>query len=86
MMCWNLQGKSRDTSHFHTARGGVPGVLLTNPDVPAGGVGGFVNTSYWSSSELSFLYAWYQDFNTGNQYYNYKNSALRVRAVRAFTN
>ena len=48
-------------------------------------VGGFASGSYWSSSEYSSNYAWYQYFDDGNQSnYDGKGSTLRVRAVRAF--
>jgi len=47
-------------------------------------VGGFGNTNYWSSSEYSFDYAWYQTFDVGNQYNYNKNSTYYVRAIRAF--
>jgi hypothetical protein len=50
------------------------------------GVGGFANDSYWSSSEVSatvarFQYFW-PDTTPGN--YSKSNSAVRIRAVRAF--
>ena len=63
-------------------------MLYQNRDL----IGGF-NTSYgsdsyyWSSSEINNNNAWYQSLFNGVQYnyYDYtKNSAYRVRAVRAF--
>jgi hypothetical protein len=39
---------------------------------------------YWSSSELSGNYAWYQNFGDGRQGTYDKNNAHSVRAVRAF--
>gem|GEM_PF-407783 len=48
------------------------------------GFGGFESAYYWSSSEYYALVAWYQFFANGYQYHYDKNSALRVRAVRAF--
>jgi len=47
-------------------------------------LGGFVASNYWSSSEYSATNAWSQAFYSGRQYYNLKNSYIRVRAVRAF--
>jgi len=54
--------------------------------VAIGMFGGFVDTVYWCSSEVSANYAWYQDFGGGYQYngpYG-KNQKFLVRAVRAF--
>ena len=48
------------------------------------GIGGFVASLYWSSSEYSATNAWYQDFNNGGQGYNYKATNYYVRAVRSF--
>lgn len=49
------------------------------------GVGGFASEDYWSSSEYNSDIAWSQNFFLfGNQNYYYKDSYLRVRAVRAF--
>jgi hypothetical protein len=48
------------------------------------GEGGFSDTDYWSSSEIS-SHAWYQFFANGSQdYYYSKYYAYSVRAVRAF--
>lgn len=47
-------------------------------------VGGFVDGSYWSSSEFNSNIAWTQFFLNGNQSILNKNGSLRVRAVRAF--
>jgi len=48
-------------------------------------IGGFADSYYyWSSSENDAGNAWYQGFYYGDQYYGYKYSTLRVRAVRAF--
>ena len=47
-------------------------------------VGGFASAYYWSSTEGNDYAAWIQDFDGGTQRSNYKNLALRVRAVRAF--
>jgi hypothetical protein len=48
-------------------------------------IGGFSATNYWSSSELSSTNSWAQSFSDGSQFTSLKNSALRVRCVRAFT-
>ncbi len=51
----------------------------------AGVVGSFASDYYWSSSENgSYGFAWYQDFDVGNQLDVGKLGSLGVRAVRAF--
>jgi methionine-rich copper-binding protein CopC len=47
---------------------------------------GFLNQSYWSSSEFSWSYAWYQNFINGGQAYfdGTKGLSLYVRPVRSF--
>jgi hypothetical protein len=48
-------------------------------------VGGFINNSYWSSTESGSYHAWIQVFYVGYQYDTNKEYAnLSVRAVRAF--
>lgn len=48
-------------------------------------IGGFdLTAAYWSSSELSSNYAWYQGFSSGYQSNYIKSNTCRVRAVRAF--
>ncbi|MEX2410746.1 MAG: DUF1566 domain-containing protein [Candidatus Paceibacterota bacterium] len=47
-------------------------------------VGGFASAYYWSSTEYHLNYAWYQYFDYGSQYVNYKSNTYYVRAVRAF--
>jgi hypothetical protein len=48
-------------------------------------IGGFADSYYWSSSESDYgLYAWFQNFFNGNQFYNNKNGTYYVRAIRAF--
>ena len=49
------------------------------------GLGGFVDTLYWSSSEWSDQYAWLQYFSHGAQYYARKYYAYCVRPIRAFS-
>ena len=48
------------------------------------GLGGFVPTDYWSSSEYDVDYAWYQYFMDGGLYHHNKESTGQVRAVRDF--
>ena len=48
------------------------------------GVGGFAGNYYWSSSERSSSFAWYQGFGNGYQSNVNKYHSTRVRAVRAF--
>jgi hypothetical protein len=47
-------------------------------------IGGFVSVRYWSSSEVNFPFAWFQDLVNGDQTFDQKNQPFRVRAVRAF--
>ncbi len=47
-------------------------------------VGGFVDYSYWSSTEGCARYAWFQDFGIGSQTNDSKNFKWRVRPVRSF--
>lgn len=47
-------------------------------------VGGFANSSYWSSSEDANSLAWLQYFNTGLQLNDAKSLTSYVRAIRAF--
>ena len=49
-----------------------------------GNVGGFANSSYWSSTEYVAFLAWKQNFVNGTQGYNGKGNFYYVRAVRAF--
>ena len=48
------------------------------------GVGGFVESTYWSSSEVGAEVAYFQSFIDGLQYDYYKDFADYVRPVRAF--
>ncbi len=49
-------------------------------------IGGFNNTAgYWSSTEDSFVEAWFQFFSNGTEIFSDKFSTQRVRCVRAFT-
>lgn len=48
-------------------------------------VGGIFSDTYWSSTEIDNVYAWYQNFNDGSQAHaNGKDLFLGVRAIRAF--
>jgi hypothetical protein len=52
------------------------------------GIGGFANNAgsngYWSSTETSSSFAWFQWFSNDHLYESGKNSEFYVRAVRAF--
>jgi len=47
-----------------------------------GGVEAFADTWYWSSTQSSSYYAWFQGFGVGSQSNNGKDVSLRARAVR----
>jgi hypothetical protein len=47
-------------------------------------IGGFRANYYWSSTELSGISAWAQNFTSGLQYNLKKNLPYSVRAIRAF--
>ena len=47
-------------------------------------IGGFVDDSYWSSTEVVYNYAWGQGFSYGSQFDGTKDYSNSVRAVRAF--
>jgi hypothetical protein len=48
----------------------------------AGGAEAFEADAYWSSTQYSDSYAWYQGFDNGDQYNDSKGAELRARAVR----
>ena len=49
------------------------------------GFGGFADgPRYWSSTEKDKDSAWYQYFDIGGQYANYKTNIGNVRAIRSF--
>ena len=48
-------------------------------------IGGFAAVDYYSSTESSASFSWFQDFDDGGQFLNSKNGELRVRCVRSFT-
>jgi hypothetical protein len=48
-----------------------------------GGAEAFNDDWYWTSTQYSALYAWYQTFDDGHQYYAYKSHSGRVRAFRS---
>ena len=49
-------------------------------------IDGFIDSWYWSSTEYddTSIYAWGQDFDSGEQDYGGKDLSCRVRAIRAF--
>jgi len=49
-----------------------------------GNVGGFAGFNSWSSTEHGFSNAWIQNFNNGNQNFNFKIFNNYVRSVRGF--
>jgi len=57
-------------------------LMYTNLEVA--GVGGFVDSYDWSSSESNAYLTWSQGFYLGSQYYYLKPNTYRIRAVRAF--
>ncbi|MEQ1745971.1 MAG: DUF1566 domain-containing protein [Saprospiraceae bacterium] len=57
---------------------------LMYDNLKAVSLGGFNNSSYWSSSSVSGTNAWAQNFNGGAQTSSTKTSSFRVRAVRRF--
>jgi hypothetical protein len=85
-------------SYANALANGVPGGCVTSKDDwflgslgemkliydNLHGLGGFVYNFYWSSSENVANGAWGQGFDVGTQGYNFKNSTLYVRPVRAF--
>lgn len=48
-------------------------------------IGGFTNSSYWSSSERTTNLTWYQIFRNGSQDYIFKYYTYYVRPVRDVT-
>ena len=48
------------------------------------GLGGFANSTYWSSSSFTFIFAYRQNFSDGAQSAGYKDYNKLVRPVRAF--
>jgi hypothetical protein len=48
------------------------------------GIGGFLGTWYWSSSQVTASVASIQNFHNGNQHTDSKVRQNRVRAVRRF--
>jgi hypothetical protein len=49
-----------------------------------GGIGGFNNVEYWSSSESNNTDAWCKNFGDSNQYTRLKSTPIHVRAARNF--
>jgi len=54
--------------------------LFLNKDL----IGGFANNNYWSSTEFSANYAWYEYFFNGGQSTSSRFVPYNVRAVRSF--
>ena len=64
--------------------GSLGEMMLMYTNLRQVGVGGFSSVYYWSSSETGVSLAWFQDFNSGDQYDYGKYYAGYVRPVRAF--
>jgi hypothetical protein len=90
---WHLPSKDELNQMCKWAKG-ITGVDLTTVTTvctggtlnSGSGATGFVsvNEGYWSSSEYSHIYAWFQSFNTQYQDGNRKFASSYVRPVRAF--
>ncbi|MDR1955758.1 MAG: DUF1566 domain-containing protein, partial [Treponema sp.] len=52
---------------------------LMYKNLKAKGLGGFQSGSYWTSSELSASFSWYQKFSNGEQASESKNTAMYIR-------
>jgi hypothetical protein len=58
--------------------------MLMYTNLRQAGVGGFVASTYWSSSESLASIAWFQSFLLGYQYSSFKFDLYYVRPVRRF--
>ena len=47
-------------------------------------IGGFIQSNYWTSTESTSQFAWYQSFPDGYQGTGAKLNTFKVRAVRTF--
>ena len=47
-------------------------------------IGGFATYLYWSSTEIDYTYAWFQNFDDGLQDYYPRVGGYGVRAIRSF--
>lgn len=61
---------------------GTPAQTSAAAFVTSTGSEAFAAANYWSSTQLSALYAWRQQFYDGGQSTPYKNYSFRVRAIR----
>lgn len=61
---------------------GTPAQTTATDFITSTGAEAFVAAPYWSSTEYSSQFAWYQHFNDGRQSYAQKLTSYRVRAVR----
>jgi hypothetical protein len=76
---YGANGSSVPTTSDYTST--VPS--QTNIQVfEGGGSEAFEGTHYWSSTQFSSPFAWYQSFSSGRQYPRDKSRTYRVRAVR----
>jgi len=75
-LCKIYSNERKDTTQYSIYQNGCTG--NTSP------TGGFAADGYWSSSEGSANFAWYQGFFNGGQNAIAKGNAIYVRPVRAF--
>jgi len=84
-------GFGGDGAVYGTNANSVPagsGYTLIDPaqtadaNFQAAGTDAVEDSTYWSSTENSDTFAWYQYFFNGGQYTSYKDNSYRVRAVR----
>jgi hypothetical protein len=59
-------------------------LLLMYTNLKANAMGGFRNGAYWSSSEMTNIFAWQVIFNNGSTQGTAKSSICNARAVRSF--
>ena len=60
------------------------GPVIVRKSLKTTGTGNFSNGSYWSSSQMTSVFAWQVIFGNGNTQGGTKSNLTSVRAVRAF--
>jgi large repetitive protein len=81
---WHLPSKDELNELCKYARTQTTGNTATICDNTGSLRAGFSSYAYWSSSEINAIGAWNQNFNSGYQYNDTKDTMFRVRPVRAF--